>query len=313
MPAEPAITGICAKLGRGSLVDAEALGARFQSIDALIARTVGEMFFADPVDGDDDNDGLLADEAKKTLQAAIDLCEANRGDVVIRMRGGEEVTTPVLFNKAGITVVSEGYGMAPLAIGEYFSTYAAAALTDEPAGIVSADGVTLCGLGFVSRDVGATFWAGAALLIGGVADASPFGVRVMNCRFPKWNLDNRIGLAIEGSSNCIIEHNDFEGVGASFDSGIYVQGATQNVEILNNRFRDCTYGILFGAFAGGGPHCVIKGNVCEDSKLLSAASAATGIVCDNWCEGATDTGSYNDTVNNLNTHGLVFSDQHYAE
>ena len=105
-------------------------------------------------------------------------------------------------------------------------------------------------------------------------------------------------------------------MGASFASGIYVQGATQNIEISNNVFRQCTYGILFGAFAGGGPHCLIRGNVCEDSKLLSAgvsSEANPGLVCDNWCEGATDSGSYNDTVDNLNTGGLVFVDQHYAE
>ena len=272
---------------------------------------VGKVFYCDPTSGNDANDGTSSTKAKKTMNAAIGLCEANRGDLIIRMRGGEEVTETVAFDVAGITVVTENYGAAPIATGELFSTYSAAAFTDGPAATIT-ERCTLIGLGFISRDVGATFYGGAACLIGGVGAATPFGVHMIGCRFPKWNYTNRIGLAIEGSSDCTIEHCFFEGVGADFDSGIYVQGATQNLEIKDCRFRDCTYGILCGAFAGGGPHAIIKGNVCEDSKLFSAGTG-TGILVDNWCEGATDTGSYNDTVDNLNTAGWVFTGQHYAE
>jgi len=275
----------------------------------------GNVYYCDPTSGSDAFDGKTSENAKKTLQAAIDLCENNNGDVIVRMRGGEAVTSPVNFNKSGVTVIPQGYGMAPLSMGEYFSTYSTT-LTADPVAIITADGVTIIGMGFAGADAGATFWSGAALLIGGEADATPYGVHLIDCRFPKWGLDNRIGVAIEGSSNCIIEHCDFEGVGADFDSGIYVQGATQNIEIVDCRFRDCTYGIVFGSFAGGGPHCIIKSNVFEDSKVLTASASSganTGLLCDNWCEGATDTGSYSATVDNLNTGGLVFSDNHYAE
>jgi len=273
------------------------------------------VFFVDSSSGvgDDDEDGRDPRRPLATLQAAIDKCVANRGDVIIKRPGGESVTSTVAFNKTGISVIAVDAGWSPLAVGEYHSIYAAASFTDGPVATVTAP-CLIYGLAFASRDTGASFYSGAAMLIGGLATALPFGVWVKNCRFPKWGLDNRIGIAIEGSSNCLIEDCDFEGVGAAFDSGIYVQGATQNLVIRRNHFRDCTYAVLFGSFAGGGPHIMLgPDNVCEDSKLLSCASAATGIVFGNYCEGATDSGSYNDTVDNLNTLGLVFSGQHYAE
>ncbi len=271
------------------------------------------IFFVDPSAGSDGNSGLDPRRALATLQAAIDLCVDNRGDIIILQRGGLTVTETISFNKSGITVLGQQYGLSPFARGEFFSILADASFTDGPVATVTSP-CTIMGLAFVSRDTGANFFSGAAMLIGGLATASPFGVHIAHCRFPKWNLSNRIGIAIEGGSDCLIEDCDFEGVGADFDSGIYVQGATQNLVIRRNHFRDCTYGVLFGAFAGGGPHIMLgPDNVFEDSKVLSAGSAATGLVFGSYSEGATDTGSYNDTVDNLNALGLVFSGMNYAE
>jgi len=274
---------------------------------------LGEVFYVDPPNGADTSSGKTKDTALATLDAAVNLCEAGRGDVIIRMRGGEEVTAAVNFDVSGVTVIAEHSGIGSAGEGEFFATYAAAAYTDGPAAIITAP-TTLIGLGFVSRDTGATFFSGAALLIGGDGDANPFGAYIKNCRFPKWALDNRIGIAIEGSSDVTIEGCTFEGVGADFDSGIYVQGATQNLVVRWNHFRDCTYAITHGAFAGGGPHAMYYENVCEDSKFLDAGgNAATGLIAGNYLETATDATSYDDTVTNENSLGLHFSGNHYAE
>ena len=271
------------------------------------------IFFVDPTSGNDSNSGLDPRRALASLQAAIDLCVSNRGDIIVCVRGALTVTETVTFNKSGITVIGQQYGLSPFARGEFFPILADATFTNGPVATITSP-CTIMGLGFVSRDTGATFFDGAAMLIGGLATAAPFGVHIAHCRFPKWGLDNRIGIAIEGSSDCLIEDCDFEGVGADFDSGIYVQGACQNLVIRRNHFRDCTYGVLFGAFAGGGPHIMLgPDNVHEDSKVLSAGSAATGLVFGSYSEGATDTGSYNVTVDTLNALGLVFSGMHYAE
>lgn len=256
---------------------------------------------------------MVIDNTSSELTAALTAAVAGNGDTILISRGGIEVSSQVTVSKSGVRIIAVDDGQSPLARGEYNGIYAAASYTDGPVMKVTAP-CELSGLGFASRDTGATFYDGAALLLGGDADANPWGVWVHHCRFPKWNLDNRIGLAIEGSSNCLIEDNDFEGVGSDFDSGIYVQGATQNLTIRRNHFRDCTYGVVFGAFAGGGPHIIYgPDNVFEDAKVLSCSSAATGIVCGNYSEGATDTGSYSATVDTLNGYGLVFSDMHYAE
>lgn len=249
-----------------------------------------------------------------SLQDAIDACVAGNGDIILVTRGGHEVSATVNFNKSGIIVIAVDDGQSPLARGEYNGIYAAAGFTDGPVATITAP-CFIQGLGFVSRDTGATFYSGAALLIGGLATALPWGVHIKGCRFPKWGLDNRLGIGIEGSSNCLIEDCDFEGVGADFDAGIYVQGATQNLVIRGNHFRDCTYAVEFGAFAGGGPHIILgPDNICEDSKLLKAGgNAATGLVCGNYLETATDAASYDDTVAALKALGLNFAGNHYSE
>lgn len=272
----------------------------------------GEVFYHDPGNGNDANSGQKPTAAFASSQTAIDATVSGRGDVIIRLPGGEEVTETVLYNKSGITVVAATYGVNRYASGELFSTYAATSFIDGPVATVT-ERCTIEGLGFVSRDAGSLFFSGAAMLIGGEADASPFGVHILNCRFPKWNFTNRIGLAIEGSSDTLIEGCDFEGVGADFDSGIYVQGAAANISIIDNHFRDCTFAVLYGSFAGGGPDAIIRSNTCVGSKLLSAGSTAPTIVADNWLMTATDSGSYSTTVNALNAFGIQFSDNHYAE
>lgn len=270
-----------------------------------------QVFYLDPVSGRANNVGSRAAPVL-TMTQALALCTAGRGDVIVRMRGGEEVSSTTLFNVAGVTVVPVPAGLSPAFNGEYSSMYAAVGFTDGPVAKIS-ERTTIIGMGFASRDTGALFWDGAALLMGGDADATPFGVHLLKCRFPKWGFDNRMGLAIEGSSDCLIEECYFEGVSADFDIGIYVQGATQNLEVKDCRFRQCTFAIQHGSFAGGGPHCFYHGNLVEDGKLLSASSAATGLITNNYLETAVGTGSFSVNYTTLNGYGLYTSGNHYLE
>ena len=269
-----------------------------------------------PTPGSDAFEGS-ADAPFATIQKGIDACRDNYGDRVVILRGSFSVTTSINFNKSGIIVSAQDYGISPQGKGEFFDILAAASYTDGPVAVVTKR-CRIEGLAFVSRDTGATFFSGAALLIGGAAPAGGFGIHIRGCRFPKWGLSNRIGIAIAGGaavSECLIEGNFFEGVTQNFASGIYVQGAVQNLNIIGNRFRQCTYAITFGAFAGGGgPHCMIGHNVCEDSKLLnSGGNTADGLIYDNWLETATNATSYDGTVSALQGQGLNFSGNHYSE
>jgi hypothetical protein len=245
-------------------------------------------------------------------QEAIDFCVSGRGDVIVRKKGGEEVTATVDFDKSDISYIAEGGGVNPFARGELFSIYAAAALVDLPVAIIT-ERCYIEGIGFVGRDSRTDYYNGAALLIGGLATALPFGVYLYECRFPKWGLDNSLGVALEGGTDCRIERCSFEGVTQDFSAGIYAQGACENLDIIKNIFRDCTYGIEFGSFAGGGPDALILSNHFIGSKALNIPSAAPALFADNWLMTATDSASYSDTVDNLNALGVQFADNHYPE
>jgi hypothetical protein len=270
-----------------------------------------QVFYQDPSAGGAENVGSR-DAPVLTMTQALALCTAGRGDVIVRMRGGEEVTETTLFNVAGVTVVPVPAGLSPAFNGEYSSMYANASFTDGPVAQIT-ERTTIIGLGFASRDTGSLYYSGAALLIGGDSDATPFGVHLLKCRFPKWGFDNRIGLAIEGSTDVLIEECYFEGVSAALDIGIYVQGATQNLEIKDCRFRQCTFAIRHGNFASGGPHCFYHRNLVEDGKMLSAVTACTGLITNNYLETAAGTNSFSGNNSTLNGLGLYLSGNHYVE
>lgn len=274
---------------------------------------IGKTFYVDPSAGQNGNSGEKEDDAFETTAYALTQCTAGRGDMIVLL-GTETVTETVNFNVSRVTLVSKGVGVNPLVRGEYTALLADASFVDGPVGTVTA-ATRFVGVGFVSRDTDATFFGGAALLVGGAA-AGAFGVHLLACRFPKWALDNRIGVAFAGGaavSNCTVEYCDFEGVGASFDAGIYMQGACQNINILNNHFRQCTAAVQFGAFAGGGPHILMGHNVVEDGLTLdSQANTATGHVFDNWSELA-NSAAYDASVATLQGQGIQFSGNHYSE
>jgi len=270
------------------------------------------IFYRDPSAGDDTYDGSR-DHPVLTMTQALALTVDGRGDVIVCFRGGEEVTETVEFNKAGVTVIAVDAGLNPLFRGEYFSLYANASFTDGPVATIT-ERCTIIGMGFASKDAGTLFYDGAAMLIGGDADATPYGVHLIGCRFPKWNFTNRMGIGIEGSTDVLIEACSFEGVGSAFATGVYVQGATQNLEIRGCRFRQCTHAITHGAFAGGGPHCIYKDNVIEDGKLLNSDSKpATGLITNNFLETAVGTASFDVNYAALAALGLYCSGNHYAE
>ncbi|KKN03998.1 hypothetical protein LCGC14_1102090 [marine sediment metagenome] len=254
------------------------------------------------------------ESTQASLEAAIAAAVAGNGDVILLKRGGIEVSSTVVFAKSGLRVIAVDDGLNPLVRGEFNGIFSASGFVDGPAAQVTAP-TSFHGVGFVSRDTGATFFSGAALLLGGNADGNPFGVWLHGCRFPKWGLDNRIGLAIEGSSDCLIEECTFEGVGSAFAAGMYIQGAMQNLTIRNNYFRQCTAAVKCGAFTGSpdGPHLFMHGNFVEDGLMLDTDGfPGLGLIADNYSELTTGT-TYDRAVATLQGVGWQFSGNHYKE
>jgi hypothetical protein len=254
----------------------------------------------------------VLDQAADTWQSAIDACVADKGDVIVAMNAGAEVSAAVNFNKAGIRVLAMDYGLSPLSGGEYTSIYAAASFTDGPVANITQP-CFIQGIAFAGRDTGATFYSGAAALIGGLATALPFGVHLKGCRFPKWGLDNRIGLAIEGSSNCMVDECDFEG---AFDSGIYVQGAAGHLRVRKCHFCLATYAITHGAFSDAGVNTQMEygpGNVTVGATkfLETGGNPGIGMIFGNYFSTAVGAATFDDTVANLLTNGWVCAGNEY--
>ncbi|KKL21707.1 hypothetical protein LCGC14_2442730 [marine sediment metagenome] len=257
---------------------------------------------------------IFTAESQAELVAALAASVAANGDVILLPRGGIEVSSTVIVAVSGVRIIAVDDGLNPLVRGEFNGIFAAAGFVDGPAVQVTAP-CSLEGIGFVSRDTGATFFDGAALLLGGNADANPFGVWLHGCRFPKWGLDNRIGLAIEGSSDCLVEECTFEGVGSAFAAGMYIQGAMQNLTIRNNYFRQCTAAVKCGTFTGSpdGPHLFMHGNFVEDGLMLDTdGNPGLGLIADNYSELTTGT-TYDRAVATLQGVGWQFSGNHYKE
>ena len=248
------------------------------------------------------------------LLDALTASVANNGDVILMPRGSTyDVTASVVVNKSGVRIIATEDGLTPLAHGEFVALVANASFTDGPVMTINGP-CEINGIGFASRDTGATFFSGAALLVGGAGDANPFGAWIRKCRFPKFNLDNRIGIAVEGSSNCLIEESDFEGIGADLSAGIYVQGATQNIVIRRNHFRQCTDAVRFGAFAGGGPECIIDENIVYDGVMVNTdGNNGTGLFCRNVIGNLAAGAAYDRDVATLITAGWELSGNSYTE
>lgn len=256
---------------------------------------------------------VLSANTQAELEAAITQAVGDNGDLILLPRGGIEVSSSIAFNKSGIRVIAVDDGMAPYARGEFNGIFSASSFTDGPAGTITAP-CSIEGIAFVSRDTGATFFSGAALLIGGQATAAPFGVHLLKCRFPKWGLDNRTGLAIEGSSNCMVEECDFEG---AFGAGIYVQGAAGHLTLKGNHFCLSTYAIEHGQFSDAGVNTQFfygPGNATVGpTKGVKSNSnpCKVNIYGNNWATPVATT--HDQTVDNMESDGLICAGNYYAD
>ncbi len=292
--------------------------AAARAIETFLALgQVGRVFYYDPTSGGASNSADRPDDANSKLQNVIDKTVAARGDVIVCMRGTETVTETVNFNKSGITLIPETMGLNPSALGEFNALLADASFTDGPVATITAP-CAIYGMGFVSRDTGSQFFSGAAALIGGLASAAPFGVVLSGCRFPKWGLTNRIGLAIEGGSDLLIDRCTFEGVGSDFEAGIYLQGATANLEIRDSKFTDCDYALVIGAITGGGPgpDLDFHGNriLGADSKgINTGGGSGRGSIWNNYFNTDQGAATFDGTTDALDTQGYQLIGNFYKD
>lgn len=290
-------------------------------VDTFLAAAggqVGQVFYVDP--GVTSGDGMSPTAAFGTTQEAIDEAVDGRGDRIIRMPGNENPTAVLEFNKEGLIVQAQNYGVNPMQGGEAgFAYWPDAAYTTGPMGIITAP-TALLGLEFVTRNVAsgytdAMITSGAALAIAGNGGGEIGGFNlIQSCRFVDW-WGNDWGVEFGAGAYNMVRGCVFEG----FTGGILMRGTSlrnPDHNILEwNDFVDCVNGI--DHYVGGAtPHNFrYRFNTFVDytDAIDTNALAADGLVSANWYETATDAATYDRTIAQMQAQGINFSGNNYSE
>ena len=283
----------------------------------------GKVFYVNPSTsygpaGDDDRiHGEHSLRPLKTLQNAIDRCVDRRGDRILVYPGTQTVTTAVLFNKQGITVEAmPSVGYSPRKRGEGWAIYGSH--TDGPAALITKPCV-IKGMGFVGSEA-----AGASVEID-CEDAGAWAgawVHMFQCRFIHWGIAKAYALEIKGTADNTIEQCVFDGLWTGYTQaaiGLEDSGAfgVWNLTIKDNVFWNIGAGKYCIQLAAG-THFrqgLVEGNRNIGSALFfnAAGEAGDAVFVENYPGGATDGGSYSDTVGNLQVLGYDFAGNHYSE
>lgn len=224
----------------------------------------GQKFFVDSGAGSDTYGGRSVEWAKATLDAAVGLCESNRGDIIYLAQGHQEVLAAAgdIFDidVAGITVIglSNGGASGPVAAG-------AATLNLMPV--------------FILDHADAT------------ATMSAPNCRISGIKFESDVADNAIGLTISAAADGYVVDSCIFRDGAAAEElviGINVAANADDGKILNNQFSTVAAGGCANAvvLAGGSDNTVISGNTAygtysAGALLASAALSVNLTVTDN--------------------------------
>lgn len=211
----------------------------------------GKSFYVDSAVGVDTYDGLTPATATATIDAAIGLCTASRGDTIYVMQGHAETVasaTGLVCDVAGVSIIGIGHGSLQPTIS--LGTAVTAKIS------VTAANVRLSNLKIVS--------ALADVAEGIDPAATADGLVVDNC----WFTDG--GAALE----LVI--------------GINVTADCDNIRLINNRFNSTAASGTTNAIvlAGGSDNSVIAGNLIYGTYtlggVLASAAASTNLtVVDN--------------------------------
>lgn len=255
-----------------------------------------------------------------SLQAAIDECVADRGDLIIVGRGSHSVSTMVDINKRGITIAAANFGMPPGMSGETFTVNAASTLTSGPVATIT-DPCHIIGLGFAGRDL-----ASSSLLIDCEESGGYSGgfIHLESCRFSCWYGAIDYGIKMIGGAGNFIDRCYFDGLFGGFDVGAIgcfndVGGqACAHLRIEGCKFSSVGSGKAAIVHAAGS----VPANVLYKSNTMDSGwgslgvfldnnnVASTGMACDNWLGGLANQGA---AFTNMTNSTLKYADNHYEE
>ena len=298
------------------------VASRRDLIDGGLSIT-GKEFHLDPANNtgsaSDGNEGKV-DAPFLTSQAAINACEDDRGDVIWRHRGYEAVTTPVLFNKAGVSYIAHQYGMNQRQ-AEAFGVDSTA--TTGPAAIISKTSY-IYGINFSTANVtkpgdgrannAGTNSAAAVYFLGEGGSFNGGFSHLESCRFPDWVGGQHWGIEFGAGASNLIQNCTFEGQ----TSGI-VFGGTSNNNPIDNAIEDCWFQDLTNGIEmlpGTTQDGLIKGNIFMDISGFAIDLNGTGgggIIVDNYYEDAVTAVYSENSAANMRTAGWHQAGNHYRD
>jgi len=246
----------------------------------------GKVFYVDSAVGNDSYVGTKPEWATATLDAAVGLCTANRGDVIFVMQGHAETmgTASVNVDIAGITIVGLGNG-------DIRPTFTFDTATDTFDVAATGDNVIIANLRFVSS---VTVVAVGVDVIGGAVGVSVIGcdfvvdtagtdefedcisigaaadrALVANCLFDVGavtNADSDSGVHFLDSDSIVIKNNTFY--------GDYSVACIENITTASN-FITVQKNLIFNGIIGGNAGL----NAQPGIELVATT---TGIIADNY-------------------------------
>lgn len=280
----------------------------------------GSVFWVDPENGNDNFTGRSKDEAKATINEAMNLVTADEGDWIVCLEGSHSVTETVTIDKAGVTIAAADMGLSPSAGGEKFTINAASSFTDGPA-VTIQHPCRIIGMGIAGRQT-----AAESLLL----DCQETGgfnagfVHLLNCRFSAWYGAMTYFIRSLGGQYTRIEGCTFDGLfGGVGTSAIRLDSDTGPIDpgflqIVGNYF----YGM------GSGQHAISIASSDTAVSILVAhnylldgfagqgkfidfnSTDSDGLVADNWLAPLANQAA---AIENAGSYTGGFADNHYEE
>jgi hypothetical protein len=251
-------------------------------VDDQMAGSIGtgEIFYVDSGVAAE-GDGSSWTNAKNTLDEGINLCTANRGDIIYVAQGhAENIATAAAISAdcAGITIIGCGTGddMPELSFTAQASTFS-----------ISAADVTVSGIRFLGA-----FTSGTTIGVSITADGD--GASIIGNEFRETTNDKELLIMINAAAaadRLNIIGNSFVGAtGGTDSSSIVLAGASNKTVIADNWFDGDWSDYVIKASGATSVQMLIQDNVIANfdttqGYIMTFAAASTGDIINNKCYG----------------------------
>lgn len=260
--------------------------------------TTGRVFFVHSVTGSDGNPGTEPSKPRATIDSAIGLCTADKGDLIIVMAGHAETisgATSLVVDVAGVQIVGLGRG----GLRPTLTFSATASIISVTAANVLLQNLLLVGnVDNIVTGISLAATADGAQLID------------IEMRDGAANKEFLIGIAIAAAcDDVLIERLRFCGLAGGATGCIEAAGAANRFTLLNSYIRGQFSSQMVDLAAAASTDLLIRGNTLINIETgaglgVAAHNSSTGFVADNRIA------NLKDTVVGLSGTGLAYAENY---